>query len=97
MLIQRHGSRLPATSTPCPAARPSRTTSLSERPHCAATSPGIPAGTLLHGNLHYGEVRAAEREPWPAIAPQPLNGDPSYFLVPMLWNGCDRRDLPRVA
>lgn len=48
-----------------------------------------PADTVLHGNLHYGKVLAAEREPWLAIAPRPLNGDPHYELAPMLWTGWD--------
>lgn len=48
-----------------------------------------PANTVLHGNLHYGKVLATEREPWLAIAPQPLNGDPHYELALMLWTGWD--------
>ncbi|MGV0836375.1 aminoglycoside phosphotransferase family protein [Mycolicibacterium thermoresistibile] len=44
---------------------------------------------LLHGNLHYANVFAAEREPWLATAPQPLNGDPHYELAPMLWERWD--------
>lgn len=48
-----------------------------------------PADSVLHGNLHYGKVLAAEREPWLAVAPQPLNGDPHYELAPMLWTGWD--------
>jgi streptomycin 6-kinase len=40
---------------------------------------------LLHGNLHYGTVLAADREPWLAISPQPLNGDPHSELAPMMW------------
>lgn len=45
--------------------------------------------TVLHGNLHYGSVLAADREPWLAIAPRPLNGDPHFELPPMLWNRWD--------
>lgn len=41
-------------------------------------------GTVVHGNLHYENVLAADREPWLAIAPKPLNGDPHYELAPML-------------
>jgi streptomycin 6-kinase len=44
---------------------------------------------VLHGNLHYGSVFAADREPWLAIAPRPLNGDPHYELAPMLWRRWD--------
>ena len=32
---------------------------------------------------------AADREPWLAIAPRPMNGDPHYELAPMLWNRWD--------
>lgn len=45
-----------------------------------------PAAVVLHGNLHYGTVLAADREPWLAIAPTPMNGDPPYELAPMLWH-----------
>lgn len=48
-----------------------------------------PATTVLHGNLHYGTVLAADREPWLAIAPKPMNGDPHYELAPMLWHRFD--------
>jgi streptomycin 6-kinase len=45
-----------------------------------------PASTVVHGNLHYGNVLAADREPWLAIAPRPANGEPHYELAPMLWH-----------
>jgi streptomycin 6-kinase len=48
-----------------------------------------PSDRVLHGNLHYGNVLAADREPWLAIAPTPLNGDPHYELAPMLWSRWD--------
>jgi streptomycin 6-kinase len=47
------------------------------------------AGRVVHGNLHYENVLAADREPWLAIAPRPVNGDPHYELAPMLWNRWD--------
>src|SRR6185312_5890231 len=31
-------------------------------------------------------VLAADREPWLAIAPRPMNGDPHYEVAPMLWH-----------
>jgi streptomycin 6-kinase len=46
-------------------------------------------GTLIHGDLHYENVLAAEREPWLAIDPKPVNGDPHYEIAPMLWNRWD--------
>jgi streptomycin 6-kinase len=48
-----------------------------------------PAGTVVHGNLHYANVLAADRDPWLAIAPRPVNGDPHYEVAPMLWHRWD--------
>jgi streptomycin 6-kinase len=45
-----------------------------------------PGNTVVHGNLHYENVLAADREPWLAIAPRPMNGDPHYEVAPMLWH-----------
>lgn len=46
-------------------------------------------GTLLHTDLHYANVLAAEREPWLVIDPKPLSGDPHYEVAPLLWNRWD--------
>ena len=43
-------------------------------------------GTLVHGDLHYANVLAGDREPWLAIDPKPMSGDPHYEPAPMLWN-----------
>lgn len=43
-------------------------------------------GTLIHTDLHYENVLAAEREPWLVIDPKPLSGDPHYEIAPMLTN-----------
>jgi streptomycin 6-kinase len=51
-------------------------------------------GTLIHTDLHYGNVlatdpggREAEKGPsWLAIDPKPLSGDPHYEIAPLLWN-----------
>lgn len=43
-------------------------------------------GTLLHSDLHFENVLAADREPWLAIDPKPLSGDPAYEVAPVLWN-----------
>ena len=48
-----------------------------------------PAATVLHGDLHYRHVLAADRETWLAVAPKPINGDPHYELAPMLWHRWD--------
>jgi streptomycin 6-kinase len=52
------------------------------------------AGTLIHTDLHYTNVLATPSdhrsgEPWLAIDPKPLSGDPHYELAPMLWNRWD--------
>ena len=43
-------------------------------------------GTLVHTDLHYGNVLAGDRQPWLVIDPKPLSGDPHCELAPMLWN-----------
>jgi streptomycin 6-kinase len=48
-----------------------------------------PTDTVVHGNLHYDNVLAADREPWLAIAPRPVNGDPHYEVAPLLWHRWD--------
>ncbi|WP_316741843.1 aminoglycoside phosphotransferase family protein [Streptomyces sp. MK7] len=55
-----------------------------------------PGDRLLHWDLHYDNVLAAgraagggRREPWLAIDPKPLAGDPGFELFPALWNRYD--------
>lgn len=65
------------------------------------------ARVMVHGDLHYTNVLAAEREPWLAIDPKPMNGDPHYEVPPLLWNrwaemagdlrGCIRRRFHTVV
>jgi streptomycin 6-kinase len=49
-------------------------------------SDGASTGRIIHGDLHYFNVLAADREPWLVIDPKPMNGDPHYEIAPMLWN-----------
>ena len=44
------------------------------------------ADTVIHGDLHYENVLAGDREAWLVIDPKPMNGDPHYEVAPMLWN-----------
>ena len=44
---------------------------------------------LIHSDLHFFNVLAAEREPWLVIDPKPLSGDPAYEVAPLLWNRWD--------
>jgi streptomycin 6-kinase len=46
-------------------------------------------GVIIHGDLHYENVLAADREPWLVIDPKPMSGDPHYEVAPMLWNRWD--------
>jgi streptomycin 6-kinase len=46
-------------------------------------------GTVIHTDLHYFNVLRGEREPWLAIDPKPLSGEPCYEIAPLLWNRWD--------
>ncbi|MEQ4715890.1 aminoglycoside phosphotransferase family protein [Nonomuraea sp. B19D2] len=48
-----------------------------------------PGDRLLHWDLHYDNVLAADREPWLSIDPKPLAGDPCFDLLPALHNRWD--------
>lgn len=61
---------------------------------------GEPGDRMLHWDLHYDNVLAADREPWLAIDPEPLVGDPGFDLWPALDTGWERLqatgDVPRL-
>jgi streptomycin 6-kinase len=42
--------------------------------------------TLLHGDLHYANILAGEREPWLAIDPKGIAGEAAYESITVLWN-----------
>lgn len=44
---------------------------------------------MVHTDLHYGNVLAADRQPWLAIDPKPLAADPAFAVTPSLWNRWD--------
>ncbi|MCB5178873.1 aminoglycoside phosphotransferase family protein [Streptomyces antimicrobicus] len=48
---------------------------------------------LLHWDLHFDNVLAAGREPWLAIDPKPLAGDPGFDLLPALRDRFDAGDV----
>lgn len=54
-------------------------------------------GTLIHGDLHYTNVLAADREPWLVIDPKPVSGDPHYEVAPLLFNRFDELRADRGA
>jgi streptomycin 6-kinase len=39
---------------------------------------------MIHTDLHYENVLAGDREPWLAIAPKPVSGDPHHEVAPLL-------------
>lgn len=41
---------------------------------------------LLHGDLHQGNILSATRQPWLAIDPKGIVGDPTYETGPLLLN-----------
>lgn len=52
-----------------------------------------PGDRLLHWDLHYDNVLASEREPWIAIDPKPLAGDPGFDLLPALTDRFEPDDV----
>ncbi|MEV0256170.1 aminoglycoside phosphotransferase family protein [Streptomyces sp. NPDC050732] len=48
---------------------------------------------MLHWDLHFENVLASDREPWLAIDPKPLAGDPGFDLWPALDNKFDADDV----
>jgi len=54
---------------------------------------GEPGQRLLHWDLHYENVLASEREPWLAIDPKPLAGDPGFELFPAIDNSFDAGEV----
>jgi streptomycin 6-kinase len=55
----------------------------------AGLSASAPARVVLHGDLHHENVLAAGREPWLAIDPHGLVGDPGYEVGAVLYNPFD--------
>lgn len=56
---------------------------------CDLVADPASTGTMIHTDLHYENVLAADRQPWLAIDPKPVSGDPHYEPAPMLWNRLD--------
>jgi streptomycin 6-kinase len=58
---------------------------------------GASAGDrLVHADLHYGNVLAGNREPWLAIDPKPVAGDPEHAVAELLWTRADELEDPEA-
>ena len=55
----------------------------------AFTTDAGSTGRMIHSDLHYANVLAADRAPWLAIDPKPVSGDPHYEIAPLLSNRWD--------
>jgi streptomycin 6-kinase len=51
----------------------------------------VHAGTdyLIHADLHYDNILAGTREPWLAIDPRPVAGEPEASVPPLMWTRDD--------
>lgn len=47
---------------------------------------------LVHADLYYGNVLAGTREPWLAVDPKPVSGDPEFSVPELLWDRIDEVD-----
>jgi streptomycin 6-kinase len=56
---------------------------------------GEPGDRLLHWDLHFENVLAADRADWLAIDPKPLAGDPGFELWPALDNRFEAAEVRR--
>jgi streptomycin 6-kinase len=57
-----------------------------------ATDPGT---TLVHSDLHYDNILAGTRQPWLAIDPKPVIGNPERCVAELMWDRID--DAPDAA
>lgn len=44
---------------------------------------------LIHADLHHGNILAGSREPWLAIDPRPVAGEPEASVPPLMWTRDD--------
>jgi streptomycin 6-kinase len=79
--LERLRARFGGGTGPLPAAWVETAERLFEELLNPATDP-----MLLHGDLHHGNILAAQREPWLAIDPKGLVGDPGFEVGAFLAN-----------
>jgi streptomycin 6-kinase len=60
----------------------------------ADLSGSMAAPVLLHGDLHHDNILAAQRQPWLAIDPKGVAGEPAYETGALLRNPLNLLDFP---
>lgn len=58
----------------------------------AGLSQSMAARVLLHGDLHHDNILTATRQPWLAIDPKGIVGEPAYETAPLLLNMFSKED-----
>jgi streptomycin 6-kinase len=48
--------------------------------------------SLVHADLHYGNILAGAREPWLAVDPHAVSGDPEQSVPELMWTRIDELD-----
>jgi streptomycin 6-kinase len=93
--IQRFRGQFGGSSGPLPEVLVARAEGLFGELLASAGEP-----TLLHGDLHHFNILSAKREPWLAIDPKGVIGEPAYELGAFLYNPLpefpQRRDLRKI-
>jgi streptomycin 6-kinase len=79
--FRRHRAEHVGTAGPLPAAIFERGEQLYHELDASTTR-----RVLLHGDLHQGNILSATREPWLAIDPKGIVGDPAFETGPLLLN-----------
>ncbi len=63
---------------------------------CRELSTAIDDRFLIHADLHYGNILAGAREPWLAIDPKPMRGEPEYAVPELFWPRLDELRSPEA-
>jgi streptomycin 6-kinase len=67
---------------------PAHLVSMAEQSY-AEMDPAAADSVLLHGDLHHYNILSAQRQPWLALDPKGLAGEPAYDIAQMLLNPMD--------
>lgn len=62
---------------------------------CAELIGSTTEQVLLHGDLHHYNILTAERQPWLALDPKGVVGDPAFEIGPLLYNPANLLTMPQ--